>query len=319
MNTPERFRTRLGEGLIAHAADRSFAPDRDIRPVRRLRVPLGVRTATIVGAATVAVVLLLASRGSVSPPPASAASVLRASASALERTAPALTLAARTYLYTRTLNWWRNFDAPNNAVVLSVSETWTERNGAGRTRSRVLKPSRSSRRFSYDERLRASAHPYALDNYVQVTYSELQHLPADPGRLAAVVGRLADRDARGYGGSPPRGWHTTLVFGILHKIAVSPAPSAVRAAVYRAMARTPRIRLIGTGRDALGRAGKVFVDTVGPFRLELIIDPATGRLLQWSRSLLHRSAQVAGWRPGLINRTTYEAIGVVPSTHSRSR
>ena len=53
-----------------------------------------------------------------------------------------------------------------------------------------------------------------------------------------------------------------------------------------------------------------------PFRFELIIDP-TGRLLQSSRTLLHRSRLASGWQPGLVNRATYQSVAVVRSTRSR--
>ena len=159
-----------------------------------------------------------------------------------------------------------------------------------------------------------------LDTYVQLSYAQLRRLPAEPARLAAVVGQLADRAARRYGGSSPgANRHSTLVLSILRGIAYSPAPAAVRAAVYSVLATTPGIRLLGRGRDALGRSGMVLTDTLGAFRFERIIDPANGRRLQWSRTLLHRSSQAPGWRPGLINRATYEAIAVVPSTRVRPR
>ena len=85
------------------------------------------------------------------------------------------------------------------------------------------------------------------------------------------------------------------------------------------MAMTPGVRLLGPGRDILGRRGMVFVDVVDPFRFELIIDPATGRLLQSSRTLLHRSRLAAGWQPGPVNRATYQSVAVVGSTRSRPR
>ena len=60
---------------------------------------------------------------------------------------------------------------------------------------------------------------------------------------------------------------------------------------------------------------------VGDVQLELILDPATGELLQTSRTLLHRSSAYYDGRqpPGLINRATFLASGIVGSTRSRVR
>jgi hypothetical protein len=104
---------------------------------------------------------------------------------------------------------------------------------------------------------------------------------------------------------------------ILRSIAVSPAPTSVRAAVYEVMASTPGIKLLGHRRDALGRRGDMFTATLGPERTEIIINPSTGRLLQFSRILMHRSRLEPGWRPGLISRDTYVDLAVVGSTTAR--
>ena len=51
----------------------------------------------------------------------------------------------------------------------------------------------------------------------------------------------------------------------------------------------------------------------------MILDPASGDLLQTSRTLLHRSRLFLDGKqpPGLINRSTFLASGVVSSTHAR--
>ena len=55
-------------------------------------------------------------------------------------------------------------------------------------------------------------------------------------------------------------------------------------------------------------------------RLEMILDPATGDLLQTSRTLLHRSRLFLDGKqpPGLINRATFLASGIVTSTRAQA-
>jgi hypothetical protein len=108
---------------------------------------------------------------------------------------------------------------------------------------------------------------------------------------------------------------------MLRGLAEAPTSASVRAALYRVLATTPGIRLLGRTRDSIGRYGIALAVNVEDARLELMIDPTTGELLQTSRTLLRRSkAYLDGKQPpGLINRATYLADGVVSSTHARAR
>ncbi len=63
----------------------------------------------------------------------------------------------------------------------------------------------------------------------------------------------------------------------------------------------------------------VAASLVGPVELMLVIDPSTGRLLQTSRTLLHRSSYIQGWPQGLVNRATILASGVVDSKQATIR
>jgi hypothetical protein len=112
---------------------------------------------------------------------------------------------------------------------------------------------------------------------------------------------------------------TVLRFGVLRGVAESPTPARVRAAVYRALALTPGIRLLGRRSDTAGRTGMAVAANLGAEELMLIIDPSTGQLLQTSRTLLHRSVYMQGWPRGLVNRATILASGVVGSTHATIR
>jgi hypothetical protein len=270
--------------------------------------------------------LLFRSGGGVAPGSASAASVLRASAAALSRDGDSLALPPGEYLYTRTALWWRYFDLPRPYVVRSIYQSWVARNGSGRGTERVLSVNgRPVGRHvlphakSTDLALPPSRRPFVLAPGVSLSYVDLRRLPADPTRLSHLVRSLANRGARPYvhlGLAPAATWRSIFTFDILRGLAAAPAPVAVRATVYRALAMTPGIHLSGQATDTVGRRGTLLTATLGAFRFTLLLDPSTGQLLETSRILLHRSAQASGWRPGLINRATYLTVHVVRSTRA---
>lgn len=226
---------------------------------RAHRMLVGLPSAAVALTAAAVAALALASQGT-TPPPASAAAALYASAAAVARSGPSLELGPQSYLYERSVGWSRFLNPGGHALLHELAETWTARDGAGRGRDIILNPAVARRlpfrvSLAQDLRLRVSAHPFILAYPVALSYAQLQRLPSSPKRLAVVVGRLADRAARATGQSHSRPGHSVLVLYILHSIANSPAPTAVRAAVYEVMASTPGIRLDGHRRDALGRRG----------------------------------------------------------------
>lgn len=322
MNTPERFRVQLKEALLAHAGELasqqvSRAP---VRSRRRALTRLVPSAAAALIAAAVATVIIV-SQGT-SPSPALAGTVLDASAAALQRSGPSLELGPHDYLYERSVSLSRFVDPGGHILLHELGESWTARNGAGRSEDIVL--NRSVVRRHLDVRLgpsawrlRPSARPFTLAYPISLSYSQLQQLPSSPKRLASIVSRLADRTARAEGESSSRGARSEIVLYTLRALALSPAPTAVRAAVYQVMASTPGIKLLGHRRDALGRRGDMFTATLGPMRTEMIINPTTGRLLQFTRVLMHRSRLEPGWLPGLISRDTYVEQVVVGSTSAR--
>ena len=146
-----------------------------------------------------------------------------------------------------------------------------------------------------------------------------RRLPTDPARLEAAIDDLVKRN-RVEQLIPQRDIRTAIRFEILRGLAEAPTSAPLRAALYRVLAATPGIRLLGSRRDSIGRHGTAVAVTVGDVELELIIDPATGELLQTSRTLHRSTLYFDGEQPpGLINRATYLASGIVASTHGRVR
>jgi len=334
---PERFRDELGDALLEHAA--VLRASRNAMPAtgaRGRRQPVGGRVsrrhllpALTLAAAIAAVVLIFSSQGALAPQPATAAGVLRASAAALDRLGGSRALGPGEYLYTRTAQWWRYADyGLHPYVVRSIQEQWLARDGHGRSRydvvgisgdgvNRSLPLTRSS-----DARLAASSRPFIISTLpspgILLSYAQLRSLPTNPTRLNAALNRLAAR-YRVNKLFPQHDLDAAIRWGMLRGLAETPTSAALRAALYRVLAATPGVALLGRTRDSVGRYGMAVAIDVEGARLAMILDPQTGELLQTSRTLLHRSrAYLDGKQPpGLINRATYLASGIVTSTRAR--
>jgi hypothetical protein len=317
--TPAKFRSELHDVLLAHPG-----VEKSRRRPQRSRYPLARPLAPVLtlAAFAVAAALVFSAGGELSPPQASAARVLRASANALERTGGSLALGADDYFYAKTATWFRY---RNPAVtVRAVSEQWVARNGAGRETTQVVSvtgrvtdgpgsPTRSG-----TQALDPSPRPFDLPGTgLSLSYRQLRALPGDPARLHRVVSRIAARS--GYLGGLPRQGRDIIVFDVLRDLAELPTPPRVRAALYRVLSAAPGLRLVGRAVDALGRPGVAVGLTVDGIRLQLIISPSSGQLLQTSRTLVHRSAAMPGYPIGLVNRATFITTGVVRSPRSRPR
>lgn len=333
IRTPVCFRDELGR-LLTETASAGPLPSvatprpRGVRPRARAarRVAAGVALAAVIAAA----VFAFGSGGGVAPQTASAASVLYASANALERHPASFALSPGDYFYTRFALFWRyvSWGHKHNFVVRSVNQIWTARDGAGRSRERVVSVTgpRSAKRSifarSSDARLRPSPKPYLLGFGglgVNLSYEQLRHLPTDLPALARFIDRTANhalRTSPAARGVDPAQLKAALVFAIVRSLAEEPATAAVRAALYRLLARTPGIRLLGQRADAVGRTGMEVSAQEWLFRFTMILDPTTGAVLESSRALIHRSPLMPGYPAGLLNRATYLQAGVVRSAHS---
>jgi hypothetical protein len=333
--TPERFRQELLDALLAHAATLPAPHSVPAVAARRralARVIAGRLVPALALAASLAAgFLILRSGGALRPQPATAAGVLNASAVALGREGQSRALAPREYFYSRVAVWWRYAEfSPHPYVVRSIQESWVARDGRGRSRYQVVGLSGTDVNRSLpltrseDRRERRSkARPFILSTVpspgILFSYAQLRRLPSDPTRLTAAIDGLVARYHvdRSF---PQRDIRTAVRFEMLRWLAQAPTSASLRAALYRVLAVTPGIRLLGRTRDSMGRYGTAIAVNVQGVDLEMIIDPTTGQLLQTSRTLLHRSqAYFNGKQPvGLINRATYLADGIVTSTSARA-
>ena len=181
------------------------APRRAARPAGRQPVGGGrvSRLATslpalALAAAIAAAILILRSGGALAPQPATAASVLSASAAALDRIGGSRALGPGEYLYTRTAQWWRyarlqpppvrrpeHPGSSGSRATGTAAAAMTSSASAGR---REPEPSAHALSGRPDACPRGS-RPFILSTSqprILFSYAQLRSLPTDPTRLAAA-------------------------------------------------------------------------------------------------------------------------------------
>ena len=276
----DRIDELAGLGELRADLDAAFARAEDARPSRRLSrwlLPAG-GAALAVAAAVVALTSGVES-GRLGPAPANAAEALRQVAAVAAR-APAQVPRDDQFYYVKTKALWLSMGASGAArLVEHDREIWLSIDRPGRlidriVASRPLTPAASGNRAldgpgDIDQSMEPAGHFFVGSE--QLTRAELLAFPADPrtifDRLRARVG---DR------GNSPDGQVFTEIGDALRE---SPAPAALRAGLYRALALVPGIELVGRVTDRAGRAGVAIAYTEIGIRRELIFDPETSELL----------------------------------------
>lgn len=267
-------------------------------------------TGWIVGGAMVAAALLLAAtvgghgaavRGTAvltsTPPPLtftgsdtsqSAHSVLEALAARAEAL---VTPPSRgRYTYVRTEGWYlfsEGGDArTRSATVPSTTETWQAPDGSGRLRRVYGDPSFTSAASARSWRRQGIGRPQPVDSRVGPGGMPFQW---PPGTLSADPAVLRTQLAQGH---PVAGGAAEVLVAIQDLYRQEPVPPPVQAAVLRILAGLPGLRYDGRTTDRAGRPGvAVSLDSsLGglPERTIMVLDPATGRLLD-AEGVLTRS------------------------------
>jgi hypothetical protein len=226
------------------------------------------------------------------------------------------------YVRSRTAYLTTVGDQPSySAITPSIREIWLGNRG-GRLDEHGSKPiflgPRDKARWKAHGRpdlRRNNVMPLGGDSAIvafgsrNLTFKELRRLPTEPDALYAEI-----KQAAGKAGPGPRQEAFTVIGDLLRE---APVPPNVRAALYRAAARIPGVRLIGEVRDPIGRKGLAVALTANDTRRELIFDPDDSTLLAEREVLIHRVKWIDAPAGSDIGSAAYVESGVVDSTHER--
>jgi hypothetical protein len=269
------------------------APGRLAAPRRRWLV-----TGAVAGL-TLLVVVAARTRGVPPPPPPGAAAVLQAAATAVERSPDPVLRRGQALLVT-TRQYTLDGDREPVGVDQLVQEwipadprdMWVQRiRDVGPGAPVPMTESRGRCGDYYPTAGRDSCGRPGL--WQDPTPAFIAALPRDP---RALLARLQADAAEN--GTDVR--QEALVFAA-QALERGLLPARVRAAVYRALALLPDLRVLETTRSLEGRAGiAVGVDAAG-VRVEIVVDPRTGAYLGRCHVL---SAYRSGLPPGTVTDAT---------------
>ena len=329
-------RAALMERIAAAAAPRTAAPHaaapRARRPRRRLLA--GGLGFAATAAAAAALVVGGAGSGGVQPETAGASSALRAAAS-VAAGGPDVALGAGRYWYVSSehIASSRTFSAAGaqGGVVtyrlLDVrerTEHWIDSEGEGRMVKQMIGTPKFASPADRETWIAAGRPSFGPDHSWTLAdggaaeqpsagWKELSGLSYDALRaLSADDDALANRLAKVAAGSPAE----TFAFAA-NLLRTTPVSAAQRAALYRVLAQIPGVDLLGTVKDMRGRAGTGIALELDGVRQDLLFDPHTALLLDYSRRVTNPrqagsdSAQPAQEEEAFLN------AGVVDSTHAR--
>jgi hypothetical protein len=168
-----------------------------------------------------------------------------------------------TYWYVRT-----RAATGGDGIKLYLAESWTKRDGE--TWIRSLKTGRKPIKLPGNV-----AGPFFLGGQ-EMTFSQIQNLPADPAALTKwIVTNAAQHGGKSGGAAPSKAQEREDIFDSLTSLLSQlPAPPQVRAAAFRALAALPGVTSLG---QAGGGQGVQFT-LLGGEQATLIIDPSTGQI-----------------------------------------
>ena len=159
--------------------------------------------------------------------------------------------------------------ATGNGNKLYLAESWTKRDGQTWIRDQKggtpIELPRSP----------AVLGPFFLGGR-ELTFHQLQHLPADPAALTRwIVTNAARHGGKSGGPVPSKAQEREDIFDSLDSLLSElPAPPQVRAAAFRALAALPGVTSLG---QAGGGQGVRFT-LLGGQQATLVIDPASGQI-----------------------------------------
>ncbi|GAA4105285.1 CU044_5270 family protein [Actinomadura miaoliensis] len=144
-------------------------------------------------------------------------------------------------------------------------ETWTRSDG--RTWSRGTKTRSDVTVFTHPSPFRFGGE--------NVSFEQLRTLPTEPEALRAWLTRnVESSDVRTGAGRPDAAMREQIVFdGLVSLVSQLPAPPKVRAAAFRAIAASPKVKSLGPVKGGQG-----LLITTDHGQARLVVDPTTSRV-----------------------------------------
>ncbi len=220
-----------------------------------------------------------------------------------------------------------------SALVPTLTETWTARDGSGR--SRTVKGHAEVERVGSKETLKAvlagmgvaTTTVFGESGTSKVPLIDLSRLSTDPSILAKQL--LRNEGTLSYNPDPagtPIWFQRVQNVIALYRRQVVPPP--LQAALLRVLAATPGLVVLGRGHDRVGRAVVAvgFESTANgrPARYELLLDPGSGAIRAFEEAVTTLRVNPKTGRdylnvriPALVESETYLASGHAPDDHTR--
>ncbi len=245
------------------------------RPVwRRTRLRVLVAAVFVCAPLVALLTLVLGGKGQVQP---AVGQVLRAAA-AVAATQPAEPPPGPgQYFYTRSREAYLSTSEGWTALSPRIRQRWVAANGAGRARVVFAKPEflTAAQRRAW----KAAGSPHLSAGQVEdfaltgQPILDTSDLPTEPKALRKLI---EARKIPLVDGPPGEAETFTLIGDMLRNTYL---PPVFRAALYRAVAELPDVKLLGKVKDPVGRTGIGVSFTKGSVTHELIFDPDTSALL----------------------------------------
>ena len=207
---------------------------------------------------------------------------------------PALSLGQGQYLDHKSITMHRVQQGSYTLLVTTSRETWVASNGTGLQEEHAVDVSfespadkaaweQSGERLIWGNfsNLGLNGQP-SVCNYTtpgQLSTENLDSLPSDPDALEqALRAEIIHGDIAA---SSQAKQTSTMFEEIGYKLANYPGPPQQRSALFQVLARQPGIEALGSRTDHLGRSGTDIGSTWYGVRSEMIVDPATGQVLEF--------------------------------------
>ena len=213
---------------------------------------------------------------------------------------PSTMLGEGQYLWHKSVDMHRVEQGAHTLLVTTSREDWTASNGTGLIVSKAIdidfeSPAaraaweQSGERLIWGNFADVGLHgePTACDYtrpgsmFTPGIPHDLDSYPSDPDALEQV---LREEVIHGNIAAASEAKQTSTMFDeIGYKLSNLPGSSQQRAAFFEVLARQPGIEALGTRTDHVGRVGTAIGATWYGVRSEMIVDPSTGRVLEFRR------------------------------------